>query len=153
LTGSDELRLDRRGRGFILANLGELYLRRDDLANAYAFLSQALQSAEATGERIVFGEANALLGELEEARGDRAGADSHFKVAIDTLGQIGMPDRLRDCHMKYAEILEARADATRAAGHWKLAAKIGKSASGAGTSPDAGLRARVAASGRKEPVA
>lgn len=128
LTGSDELRLDRRGRGFILTNLGELHLRRNDPATASEFLRQALESADATGERIVFAGAHALLGEMAAARGDAADADAHFELAIETLAALNMPDRLRDCHMKYAEVLDARAESGRAAGHWKLAAQIGKAA-------------------------
>lgn len=126
LRGSDELRLDRRGRGFILANLGELHLRRKEADRASEFLRQALESAEATGERIVFADAHALLGELAAAQGDHAEADAHFGLAIETLAKLNMPDRLRDCHMKYAELLEARGDAIRAAGHWKVAAHAGR---------------------------
>ena len=126
LTGSDELKIDRRGRGFILVNFGELHLRRNDLDGAADFLRQALESAESTGEKIVFADAQALLGELEEARGDRAAADQSFATAIETLGALHMPDRLRDCHMKYAEILDARGEESRAARHWKLAAQLGK---------------------------
>ena len=131
LTGSDELKLDRRGRGFILTNMGELYLRRRDLAVASEFLRQALESADATGEHIVFAEAHALLGELEEARADTAASDANFATALEALGKLRMPDRLRDCHMKYAEILEARGEEARAAGHWKQAAQLGKAAPGA----------------------
>jgi tetratricopeptide (TPR) repeat protein len=126
LTGSDELRLDRRGRGFILVNFGELYLRRNDLDASADFLRQALESAASTGEQIVYADAHALLAEIEEARGDRAAADAAFETAIATLERIGMPDRLRDCHMKFAEVLDARGDESRAAGHWKQAAQIGK---------------------------
>jgi tetratricopeptide (TPR) repeat protein len=128
LHGSEELRLDRRGRGFILVNLGELHLRRHDRDAADGFLRQALESAESTGEKLVFADAHALLGELNEARGDSAAADRDFASAIETLGALHMPDRLRDCHMKYAEILDARGEESRAARHWKLAAQLGKAA-------------------------
>ena len=155
LSGSDELQIDRRGRGFILVNFGELHLRRNDLAGAADFLRQALESADATGEQIVFADAQALLGELEEARGNSAAADDHFETAIATLDRLRLPDRLRDCHMKFAELLDARGEQARAAGHWKLAAQLGKVAL-AGVKPEsAGLAHRpVAASRRKSsPVA
>jgi tetratricopeptide (TPR) repeat protein len=149
LTGSDELHLDRRGRGFILVNFGELRLRRNDLAGASEFLRQALESADSTGEQIVFADAHALLGELEEARGDGPAADEHFATAIATLDRLHMPDRLRDCHMKLAEILDARGEQARAAGHWRLAAQIGKLALGGVKPESAGLARKPAAAGRK----
>ena len=142
LVGSDELKIDRRGRGFILVNFGELHLRRNDLDGASDFLSQALESAESTGEQIVFADAHALLGELNQARGDSAAADEHFETAIATLDRLQMPDRLRDCHMKFAEILDARGEQARAAGHWKLAAQLGKVAH-AGATPAASRRRRA----------
>ncbi|HET7420825.1 MAG TPA: tetratricopeptide repeat protein [Candidatus Dormibacteraeota bacterium] len=126
LRGSDELRLDRRGRGFILVNFGELHLRRGDLEASAGYLGQALESAASTGEQIVLADAHALLGEVDEARGDSAAADREFEIALATLERLGMPDRLRDCHMKFAEVLDARGEQSRAAGHWRLAAQIGK---------------------------
>lgn len=146
LTGSDELKLDRRGRGFILTNMGELHLRRNDIAGAGEFLRQALESAETTGERIVSAEAHALMGELEEMRGDRPAADANFTIALETLDALHMPDRLRDAHMKYAEILDARGEEGRAAGHWKLAARLGKLA---GAQSEPAEPAATAASGRR----
>ena len=148
LTGSDELKIDRRGRGFILVNFGELHLRRHDLDGAADFLRQALESAGTTGEQIVFADAHALSGELEEARGNRTAADDCFETAIATLDRLQMPDRLRDCHMKFAEILDARGEQARAATHWKLAAQLGKLAL-AGAKPEStgsgALRARLVA--------
>ena len=145
LIGSDELKLDRRGRGFILVNFGELYLRRQDVEAADGFLRKALASAESTGEQIVFADAHALLGEVEAARGNVAASDAEFEMAIATLERLGMPDRLRDCHMKFAETLDARGEQSRAAMHWKLAAQVGKLAlSGAGPEamPSASRKAR-----------
>jgi tetratricopeptide (TPR) repeat protein len=149
LTGSDELKLDRRGRGFILVNFGELYLRREDPTNAALFLRQALESAETTGEQIVFADAHALLGELEEERGNRTAADKHFETAISTLDGLRLPDRLRDCHMKFAEVLDARGEQSRAATHWKLAAHLGKLAIGGVKPESAGLARRPAAARRR----
>jgi len=125
LAGSDELKMDRRGRGYILTNLGEVYLRRNDLSAARDYLEQALEVAEAVGERIVHANAHVLLGRLEERRGNPRQADDHFGTAIGILEELGMPDRLRDAHMEYAEVLEARPDLVAALRHWKQGAEIG----------------------------
>jgi tetratricopeptide (TPR) repeat protein len=128
LEGSIELTVDRRGRGYILASLGAVMLRRGQLADARDLLLQSLAAGEATGEKIVQAEAVILLARVEERKGNRTLADSHFGDAIRVLEELRMPDRLRDAHMEYAELLDERQDAVAAAGHWKLAAEIGKAA-------------------------
>jgi tetratricopeptide (TPR) repeat protein len=125
LEGSNELKMDRRGRGYILTNLGEVYLRRNDLSPARDYLEQAVEVARAVGERIVLANAGVLLGQLEERKGNRRLADDHFEDAIQILEELGMPDRLRDAHMEYAEVLEARQDLAAALRHWKQGAEIG----------------------------
>jgi tetratricopeptide (TPR) repeat protein len=125
LAGSDELKMDRRGRGYILTNLGEVHLRRNEESQARDYLEQALEAAEAVGERIVLANARLLLGHLEERKGNRRLADDHFGNAIRILDELGMPDRLRDAHMEYAELLEARQDLVAALRHWKQGAEIG----------------------------
>jgi tetratricopeptide (TPR) repeat protein len=143
LAGSNELKMDRRGRGYILTNLGEVYLRRDELSQAMDYLEQALEVAHAVGERIVLANARVLLGQLEERKGNRRLADDHFGSAIAILEELGMPDRLRDAHMNYAELLDAREDVVAASRHWKQAAEIGVVAAlgltwlGAGAGADA----------------
>jgi tetratricopeptide (TPR) repeat protein len=127
--GSNELNLDRRGRGYILANLGEVRLRQGSLGQAADFLGQALETAEATGEKIVVANVHVLLGQLQERRAEPAVADEHFETAIRALEELGMPDRLRDAHMEYAELLEARQDMASAYHHWRRAAEIGRLAS------------------------
>jgi tetratricopeptide (TPR) repeat protein len=129
LSGSNELNMDRRGRGFILANLGEVYLRRGDLLKADDHLGQALKVAEAINERVVVANVKVQLGQLEERRGNPDLADEHFESAIRIIEELGMPDRLRDAHMEYAELLEARQDVAAAYQHWKRAAEIGRLAS------------------------
>ena len=126
LAGSDELKMDRRGRGYILTNLGEVYLRRNDLSAARDYLEQALEVAEAVGERIVLANARVLLGRLEERKGNPRLADDYFGNAIGILEELSMPDRLRDAHMEYAEVLEGRSDLVAALRHWKQGAEIGK---------------------------
>lgn len=126
LTGSDELRIDRRGRGFILSNLGELSLCRGQMEQARDYLNQAVASGEATGERIVLAGAHALLGRVEEQQMNPRRADQEFRTAIGILEELGMPDRLRDIHMEYAELLNERLDISSAARHWKQAAELGK---------------------------
>ena len=126
LAGSDELRIDRRGRGFIVTNLGELSLRRGRLQEARAHLLQAVAAGEATGERIVLAGAHALLGKLEEQEDNPRGADREFGMAISVLEELGMADRLRDIHMEYAELLNERLDVGSAARHRKRAAELGK---------------------------
>src|SRR5712691_7908590 len=125
LAGSDELKMDRRGRGYILTNLGEVHLRRNEESQARDYLEQALEAAEAVGERIVLANARLLLGHLEERKGNRRLADDHFGSSIQILEELGMPDRLRDAHMEYAELLEARQDLVAALRHWKQGAEIG----------------------------
>ncbi len=129
LAGSTELSMDRRGRGFILANLGEVHLRRGELTEAADYLEQALQVAEAINERVVMANVNVLFGQLEERRGNPGLAEKHFEGAIAILEGLGMPDRLRDAHVEYAELLEARQDLAAAYHHWKRAAEIGRLAS------------------------
>jgi len=126
LAGSDELKMDRRGRGYILTNLGEVHLRRGEVSQARDYLDQAVEAAEAVGERIVLANARILLGQLEEQTGNPRLADDHFGNAIRILEELGMPDRLRDAHMEYAEVLEGRHDLVAALRHWKQGAEIGK---------------------------
>lgn len=128
LAGSNELNMDRRGRGYILNNLGEVHLRRGELSQARDYLEQALEVGEAVGERIVLANARILLGQLEEGKGNPRLADDHFGNAIRILEELRMPDRLRDAHMEYAEVLEARHDLVAALRHWKQGAEIGKAA-------------------------
>jgi len=125
LAGSNELKMDRKGRGYILTNLGEVHLRRGDFSQAREYLGQALEVAEAVGERIVLANGRLLLAQLEERKGNQRLADDHFDIAIQILEELGMPDRLRDAHMEYAELLEARPDLTAALRHWKQGAEIG----------------------------
>ena len=129
LAGSTDLNMDRRGHGYILANLGDVHLRRGELSEAEAYLHQALELAEAIPERIVIANSRILLGKLSERQGNEALADTQFETALRILEEIGMPDRLRDAHMEYAEVLDARDDSVSGARHWKLAAEIGKMAS------------------------
>ncbi len=126
LIGSNELGIDRRGRGYILANLGEVNLRTGRSVEAEGYLKQALDAGRTVGERVVVANAHALLGQLEELKGSPSGADDNFLAAIRLLEDLEMPDRLRDCHMEYAEVLSHRGEITAAAGHWKTAAEIGK---------------------------
>lgn len=129
LMGSTELQIDRRGRGHILANLGEVNLRRGQLEEARRYLSQAWEAGNAVGERVVLANVHVLLGELEARQGKPQLADEHFDSAIRILERLEMPDRLRDCYMKYAESLYERGNIDSAALHWKAAAEIGKLAS------------------------
>ena len=128
LVGCTELRIDRRGRGFVLNGLGELYVRRGQLQRAKEFLSGALESGEASGEKLVVAGAQLLMGQLEERLGNRTTADAAFTTAIAILDPLDMPDRRRDAHMDYAEVLDARGDVRGAADHWRTAAEISRSA-------------------------
>ncbi|OLD26436.1 MAG: hypothetical protein AUJ02_02505 [Chloroflexi bacterium 13_1_40CM_3_65_12] len=143
LGGATELSLDRRGRGFILTNLGDVYLRKGLLAEAAVLLTQAVELGEATGERIVQAEAHVLLGQLQEREGKLRASDDHFEAAIRILEELDMPDRLRDAHMDYAELLDGRQDTAAASRHWKRAAEIGKAAA-------LGVRWTAAAAGEFE---
>jgi tetratricopeptide (TPR) repeat protein len=126
LEGSSELNMERRGRGHILISLGEVMLRRGQLAEANAYLVQSMDAGKATGERIVMAEARVLLAQVEERKGNLPLADDHFEAAIRIFEELRMPDRLRDAHMEYAELLEARSDLVGALRHWKQGAEIGR---------------------------
>ncbi len=126
LSGSSELNLDRRGRGFILNNLGEVSLRKGEVSNARGYAAQALELGMAISEKIVMADAHALLGKLAEQEGDRRSADEEFGIAIGILETVGMPERLRDMHMDYATLLDARHDTEASVRHWRQAAQLGK---------------------------
>jgi tetratricopeptide (TPR) repeat protein len=126
--GSEELHIDRRGRGYILTNLGALNLRKGRLDEAQSYLDQAAEAGTAFGERTVVADVHVLQGQLEVRLGNPVAADDQFLRAIDLLAELDMPDRLRDCHMEYAQVLDDRGDVHAAARHWKLAAEIGKAA-------------------------
>jgi predicted metal-dependent hydrolase len=125
-----------------------VHLRRDEVPQARDYLEQALEVAEAVGERIVLANAHVLLGQLEEQTGNRRLADDHFGKAIQILDELGMPDRLRDAHMEYAELLEARHDLVAASRHWKQGAEIGRIAAlglpWTGAATGAGIRESLA---------
>ncbi len=126
LAGSIALDMERRGRGFILNNLGELNLRKGEFDTARQYMTQASECGQATGENVVVAEAHALLGKLAEGEGDRRAADEEFGIAIGILETVGMPDRLRDLHMDYAALLDARHDTEASVRHWRQAAQLGK---------------------------
>lgn len=126
LAGSENANLDRRGRGFILNNLGHLSLLRWDHGEARRYLAQALECGEVTGENLVRAEAHELFGRLAEQEGDRRAADEEFGIALGILETVGMPDRLRDLHMEYATLLDARHDSEASVRHWRRAAQLGK---------------------------
>lgn len=126
LAGCDELRIDRRARGYILNNLGHVNLRRGELRVAADCFRRGLEVAVAVGERIVQAEAHSLLAQVAELEGRPREADQHFETALMLVEQIDMPDRLRDSHMQYAELLEARGEIASAARHWRIAAEVGK---------------------------
>jgi len=128
LAGAEELGMNRRGRGFILTNLGEVCWKKGRLEEARRYLNEALEAGEAFGERIVLTEALVLLGRLDEEIGDRGSADDHFLKAIRLLDGLDMPNRLRDCHLTYAQVLEDRGDLRAAIQHLRLAAEIAKAA-------------------------
>src|SRR5437899_10921976 len=104
LAGSNRLNMDRRGRGLILANLGEVYLRRGDLSKADEYLAQALQAAESINERVVVANVNVLLGQLDERQASPALAHHHFDAGIPIHDELGIPDRLPDAHIQYADL-------------------------------------------------
>jgi tetratricopeptide (TPR) repeat protein len=124
--GTEELNIDRRGRGYVLVNLADVSLRKGRLDEARQFLFQAAEAGEASGERVCLARVHVLRGQLEGMLDRPQAADQNFEAAIDILNELEMPNRMRDCHMDYARMLEARGDLNAAAKHWKLAAEIGK---------------------------
>jgi tetratricopeptide (TPR) repeat protein len=126
LAGSTALHMDRRGRGYILAGLGEVSLRRGQPEQARRQLDEALDAGIAIGEQLLVGAAHSLLGQLESRHGELKLASEHFDSAIRIFEALDMPDRLRDCQMVYAESLYARDKFASAALHWKAAAEIGR---------------------------
>ena len=128
LAGAEELHMDRRGRGFVLSNLGEVSLRKGRVSEAREYLERAAEVGRSVGERIVLAEVHSILGQLEERVGNLQAADDHFREAIQMLGELEAANHLRDCHMDYAQMLEDRGDVGTAMRHWKAAAEIGKAA-------------------------
>jgi tetratricopeptide (TPR) repeat protein len=126
--GTEELSIDRRGRGYVLANLADINLRKGRLDEARRYLIEAAQAGEACGERACLAQVHVLHGQMEEMLDRTQAADQHFEAAIEILSELEVPNRLRDCHMDYANLLEARGELNAAARHWKLAAEIGKAA-------------------------
>jgi tetratricopeptide (TPR) repeat protein len=121
LAGAEELRINRRGRGFILGNLGDACFRQGRIDEARGYLEQALEAGRLFGERIVVADAEMLLGQLEEQLGNHRAADRHYLVAIRCLEEIEMPNRLRDSHVEYAQLLEDRGDLRAAFQQLRLA--------------------------------
>lgn len=150
LNGSEALHMDRRGRGQILANLGDVSLRRGELVQARQQLNEAMEIGSGVGEQVVVANAHALFGQLESRLGDMRQAGEHFKAAIRILEALDMPDRLRECHIACAESLYEHGEVASAALHWKAAAEIGRlvalgiSSSPASTSPDEEKQAALA---------
>lgn len=130
LEGSDRLGLDRRGRAYVLANLGELYWRRADLDAAADFLGRAREVAAALNERVVVARVDCLLAQVAEARGEVGEADRLFAVGLGLFAELDVPERLRRAHMAYAGCLERRADFKAAATHWRSAAELADARSG-----------------------
>jgi tetratricopeptide (TPR) repeat protein len=128
LAGAEELHMDRRGRGFVLTNLGEVSLRKGRVSEAREYLQRAAEVGQAVGERLVLAEVHSLLGLLEERMGNLEAADYEFHEAIQMLEKLEAANRLRDCHMDYAQLLEDRGDIGTAMRHWRAAAEIGKTA-------------------------
>ncbi len=126
LVGSEELGIDRKGRGYILGNLAEVRLMKGDLDQAANYLQQSLEAGESTGEQTVVANAQMVRGDLEEARGEHEAADRCFEAALTILERLEMPDRLRESQMHVAEVLEARGDIASAARHWRTAAMLGR---------------------------
>jgi tetratricopeptide (TPR) repeat protein len=126
--GTEELSIDRRGRGYVLANLADVNLRKGRFDEARRYLTEAAQAGEASGELVCLAQVHILQGQLDERLNITLDADQHFAAAIEILGDVEMPNRLRDCHMEYAQVLDKRGDVSTAARHWKLAAEIGKAA-------------------------
>jgi tetratricopeptide (TPR) repeat protein len=126
--GTEELSIDRRGRGYVLVNLADVNLRKGRLDEARRYLIEAEQAGEATGERACLARVHVLRGQMDEMLHRTQAADQHFEAAIEILSELEMPNRLRDCHMEYATMLETRGELSSAARHWKLAAEIGKAA-------------------------
>ena len=109
LAGSAALDIDRRGRGYILANLGEVSLLRGQFELARRQLGEALDAGAIVGEKVVVANAHVLLGKLESRQGgDLKLASEHFDEAIRVLEALDMPDRLRDCHIAAAESMYER---------------------------------------------
>jgi tetratricopeptide (TPR) repeat protein len=128
LAGAEELHMDRRGRGFVLTNLGEVSLRKGRVSEAREYLQRAEEVGQAVGERLVLAEVHSLLGLLEERVGNPQAADDQFHEAIQMLEELEAANRLRDCHMDYAQLLEDRGDVGAAMRHWRAATEIGKAA-------------------------
>jgi tetratricopeptide (TPR) repeat protein len=121
LAGSAAPNMDRRGRAYILTNLGEVSLRRGKREQARLQLAEAMEAGRVVGEQVVMANVHTLLGQLEAQEGNLELAAEHFGSAIQILEALNMPDRLRECHLACAESLYERGDIAAAALHWKAA--------------------------------
>jgi len=121
LAGADELNITRRGRGFMLANLGDVCARQGRGDEARLYLNQAVAAGRTFGERTVVADAEMLLGGLDEKVGNHPSADAHYLAAIRSLEEAEMPNRLRDCRVEYAQVLEDRGDLQAAFRQLRLA--------------------------------
>src|ERR1700682_2001671 len=92
LAGAEELHMDRRGRGFVLSNLGEVSLRKGRVSEAREYLERAAEVGRSVGERIVLAEVHGIFGQLEERVGNLQAADHHFRKAIQMLGGLWAPN-------------------------------------------------------------
>jgi tetratricopeptide (TPR) repeat protein len=133
LNGLDALRANRRSRGYVLNNLGEIALRRGAVIAAQTMAEEALGVARETDESIVEGGSEMLLARCAEASGRRAEADQHWRAALTTFERLEMANRLRDCHLEFARTLKARGDLLAAAEQWESAAELGKAISTGGS--------------------
>src|SRR5216683_7672457 len=64
--GTEELSIDRRGRGYVLANLADVNLRKGRFDDAQRYLTEAAEAAEAFGERVCLADVHILQAKLEE---------------------------------------------------------------------------------------
>ncbi|HKV88862.1 MAG TPA: tetratricopeptide repeat protein [Candidatus Dormibacteraeota bacterium] len=135
LVGSEELGIDRKGRGYILGNLAEVALKKGDLDQAMTYVNEALKQGEFTKEQLVVANAQMTRAELEELGQHHDAADRCFADALHILEGLEMPERLRECHIRFAELLERRGDVAAASRQWRSAAELGRASPGAGTEP------------------
>ncbi len=92
----DEARVDRRGEGIALGNLGVAYKNLGEPRRAIEFYEQHLAIAHEIGDRQGEAIASWNLGTEIEKTGNLTRADELMQVVVDYEREIGHPDAEKD---------------------------------------------------------
>jgi tetratricopeptide (TPR) repeat protein/transcriptional regulator with XRE-family HTH domain len=112
------------GRSHVLLSLGQLAEARGDSSRAEAYVHEAVEHAELTGETATVALGYQWMGRIMCAAGRYEESDRAFERALFLLAGLNVPRRLAECHREYARALQEREDLARAVVHWQQAAEL-----------------------------